>query len=95
MNYKILKDNVIVIIGGGITGLLAGLIWAEQKRYKVIIIEKNRDVGGLLGKINYKNYGIFDIGMHTMFDTGNKDLDKLLFSLLPEKKWQISKGFGK
>lgn len=78
-----------VVVGGGIAGLLAGLLLAERGGRKVIVIERENRVGGLLRCFDYGEYGVFDYGMHNMYETGIAPLDELLFGLLPKDDWQL------
>ena len=82
-------ENVNVVVGGGIAGLLAALLLAEQGGRKVIVIERESRVGGLLRCFDYGEYGVFDYGMHNMYETGIAPLDELLFGLLPKEDWQL------
>ena len=84
--------KVDVVVGGGIAGLLAALLLSEQKKHKVILIERETQVGGLLRCFNYGEHGVFDYGMHNMYETGISALDELLFGLLPDSDWQILEG---
>jgi protoporphyrinogen oxidase len=83
----------IVISGSGITGLVCALLLClKGQGEKIIIIEKNNELGGLLRHFHYGEWGNFDYGMHNLLETGINELDDLLFSLLPEKEWQILEG---
>lgn len=78
-----------VVVGGGIAGLLSALLLAERGGRKVIVIERESQVGGLLRCFDYGQYGVFDYGMHNMYETGIAPLDELLFGLLPKDDWQL------
>lgn len=83
----------IVISGSGISGLLCALLLClKGQGDKIIIIEKNNELGGLLRRFHYGEWGDFDYGMHNLLETGIDELDALLFSLLPEEEWQILDG---
>lgn len=85
--------NKSIIIGSGISGLLRAYYLASKKETEVIIIEKNSEVGGLLRKLDYGDeYGVFDYGMHNIMETGIKELDDFIFSLLDRDDWQILDG---
>lgn len=88
-------QDVDVVVGGGVAGLLASLLLAERNGHKVILIEREKQVGGLLRCFDYGHYGIFDYGMHNMYETGIPPLDELLLGLLPNDDWQILEGCGR
>jgi protoporphyrinogen oxidase len=80
-----------VVAGSGVSGMLSALLLLKHtKGENIYLIEKNAELGGLLRKFDYgEKYGTFDYGMHNMLETGIKELDSLLFGLLPEKEWQV------
>ena len=80
-----IKKNII-IVGSGISGLLANYIL--KKKYNTTIIESSKEIGGLLGSIKYKNM-YFDYGTHIPFKINHNKIDKILFSKLNKKKWNI------
>ncbi len=82
-------SNFDVVVGGGIAGLLAALLMSERRGRRVLIIERENELGGLLRCFDYGEYGVFDYGMHTMYETGIAGLDDLLFGLLPKSDWQL------
>jgi protoporphyrinogen oxidase len=78
----------IVIVGGGITGLIAALLYRKKHPKAIItIIEKNQALGGLLRSFDYGDNGIFDYGIHTLYDTGIPELDTLIRSCIPIEDW--------
>lgn len=82
-----------VIIGGGITGLLAAHVLAQRKDGRsVMVIESADNVGGLLRSFDYGEFGHFDHGTHIMAETGETQLDKLLFDCVPDGDWLILEG---
>jgi protoporphyrinogen oxidase len=80
--------ETIVIVGGGVSALLAALLTRRERPHADIhVVEQSPELGGLLRKIDAGPFGSFDCGMHTMTETGIADLDALLRGLLPEDKW--------
>jgi len=64
-----MKKNHIIIIGAGPTGLATAfelIKLLKNDRYKITIIEKDRQVGGLSKTLSYKGYK-FDLGGHRFY----------------------------
>lgn len=80
-----------VVVGGGISGLVAALLLAERGE-KVMLVEREHELGGLLRCFDYGPAGRFDYGMHNMYETGVPALDDMLFTLLPAQEWQLLEG---
>ena len=82
-----------MIVGGGISGLLAAWLVARKNGdRKVYVVEQNKDVGGLLRSFDYGEFGRYDYGMHNMLETGIAELDELLFGLLNKEEWHLLEG---
>jgi protoporphyrinogen oxidase len=83
----------VVIVGGGIAGLLAAaLIKRLHSRAEIVVLEQSGELGGLLRRVDGGRFGSFDLGMHTLSDTGVPDLDDFLWALLPEDEWDYFSG---
>jgi all-trans-retinol 13,14-reductase len=62
LNGEDMKDNLdVVIIGAGISGLMAGALLAKKGK-RVLILESNVKIGGYLSAFTRKGY-YFDVGM--------------------------------
>jgi protoporphyrinogen oxidase len=74
-----------VIIGGGISGLVsAHALLKGNPSAKITIVEKDKNLGGLLSGIEYKDENLyFDTGTHIFQETGNQELDHLLLNSVP------------
>jgi len=67
------KMETAVIIGAGPAGLTAGYELLKTDKYKVVIIEKTKSIGGISQTANYKGNRI-DIGGHRFFSKSEKVL---------------------
>ena len=85
-------EKNFVVVGGGISGLISALLIAQRRLGRVMVVEREAAVGGLLRSFDYGDHGLFDYGMHNMYDTGIEPLDDLLFGLLPKTDWQLLEG---
>jgi protoporphyrinogen oxidase len=68
--------------------LSAFLLKKKDSLCDVILIEKDKECGGILNSFKYSsNDGIFDYGIHTIYETDIKELDKILNDFLPKDEW--------
>lgn len=83
-----------LVVGGGIAGLFAAaLLKRKHPDRGVIVLEQAPNPGGLLRSFDYGENGMFDIGVHTFYETGNADIDDFFQSVLPEEEWNYLTGF--
>ena len=76
-----MKEN-IVVVGGGIAGIFSALLYSN-KGFKVTLLEKENEIGGLLRSQKLFDEELpFDYGTHFLRQTGNKEIDSLLFKNL-------------
>ena len=61
---KMPKNKLVVIIGAGITGLVAGYYLSEN--YRVIVLEKENFLGGTATNFEYKGFNL-DYGPHKLY----------------------------
>ncbi|MEJ7644376.1 MAG: NAD(P)/FAD-dependent oxidoreductase [Chryseolinea sp.] len=71
-----MKQSEVIIIGSGLGGLVCGAILAKEG-YKVSILEKNKQLGGML-QIFVRDKVIFDTGIHYVGGLGEgQNLNRL------------------
>ncbi len=78
----------ILVIGGGIVGVFAALR-ARQLRpnARIMLIEQDDALGGLLRSDEHPNGLSFDRGTHVLSQTGIRAIDELLFDGLDPAQW--------
>ena len=81
--------QTILVVGGGIVGVFAALR-ARQLRpgARILIVEQDDALGGLLRSDPHANGLLFDRGTHVLSETGVRDIDALLFDDLDEGEWR-------
>ncbi len=78
----------IVIVGGGLPGLFCALVLSEHVRDKDIkIVERGQNLGGLFNSINHKSFGVVDHGMHIIYTTQQKSIDRYISNCMKDEEW--------
>lgn len=83
-----------IIVGGGITGIFCA--YFLKKKYpekETVIIERSSSLGGLLKSVDYGEFGKFDYGVHTFYETGVKTIDDFFLKNQPNNGWQFQEGY--
>ena len=78
-----MNSKKTVIVGSGLSALMMARM---IKKYRdpmasIVIIEKEKQIGGQYGSISYGEYGYFDIGMHIIYETCIPEIDNLFEDL--------------
>lgn len=79
--------STAIVVGGGIAGLLAARLLVRQHD-RVVLVERDRACGGLLGSITDEAGLAFDLGAHVLSETGVPEIDGLLYGGLEEPHWR-------
>lgn len=92
VNFNSSKKNII-ILGGGIPGIFSALyISKKHPEYQVHLVESSGAIGGLYNSFIDEEAGIFDKGMHIIYETCIKEIDEIIRNCLPENEWLFLKG---
>ena len=67
-----------VVVGGGVIGLLSSILLA-RKGQRVVLIERDNYIGGLLSSFESESGAKYDYGTHIPAKTGIKELDEILY----------------
>ena len=78
----------IVILGGGIPGIFSALYLSKLKpECNIYLIESDEKIGGLYNSFEDRDGGIFDKGMHLIYETCIPEIDDVIRNCLPEDDW--------
>jgi len=88
------ENKPIVVVGSGPSGLMQALYLACTRKKKVVVVESKSTIGGLFNSIQTP-WGLVDLGVHVLQETGYKDWDDLLEQVLPSNDWHILEGVHK
>ena len=87
------KNKNIVVLGGGIPGIFSALYLSKiYKSHEIFLIENSSNIGGLYNSINNEDAGIFDKGMHIIYETCDDEIDKVIRSALKDEEWIFLEG---
>lgn len=75
-----------IVAGGGIAGIVSALLLAQQG-WKITLIEREQECGGILRSFRGECGTEFDYGPHILTDTGVPELDELLHGDLDPARW--------
>lgn len=78
------KNNNVLIVGGGILGLSISK-FINKKKWKVTLINAEKNFGGMLSSIKVDN-NFFDYGTHFIRETGHNKIDNILFKKI-KREW--------
>lgn len=91
-NLNSTKKNIIVL-GGGIPGIFSALYIAKKHpEYTVHLLESSEQIGGLYNSFKDEEAGIFDKGMHIIYETCIKEIDEIIRNCLPKNEWLFLEG---
>ena len=69
-----MRRKKVIVIGAGPAGLTAAYELAKTGRYDIIVMEADRQVGGISRTVNYKG-NLIDIGGHRFFSKSDQVLE--------------------
>lgn len=78
-----MAKETVLILGAGPSGLAAAYkLLKEKNKYDVIILEKEKEIGGLCKTINFKKNRM-DYGVHFYRISEYKEVNDLIYNLIP------------
>ncbi|MBK16596.1 MAG: hypothetical protein CMK49_01075 [Prochlorococcus sp. SP3034] len=87
------NEENIVILGGGIPGIFSSLYLSKlYPNSKIHLIESSGQLGGLYNSFNDNEGGVFDKGMHIIYETCIEEIDKIIRECLSPNQWLFLEG---
>lgn len=87
------KSKMIIIVGGGLTGLVTALqVLKLRPQAKIVVLERDRELGGLYNSRAFGEAGLFDFGMHVLYESGDKSIDDTWKAAMPASDWHVYSG---
>ena len=77
MNDKIMVKRDIVIIGGGPAGLAAALAAKKEGAESILILERDKQLGGILNQCIHNGFGLHTGICGTFYPDGKRAADRV------------------
>lgn len=90
-------EETIVFVGGSIISMLMALYYKKKEAYpgKIVILEKNTELGGLYRSLKYEDDIVFDYGVHIYTEINKPEIDKFFIDILGEDEWEYHEGLNR
>src|SRR5687768_10173523 len=75
-----------IVVGGGVSGLLCAIL--ARRDGPVVVLERGAGLGGLLSSRDGPDGTWFDHGTHVPQETGDPEVDALLFAGMTAPPWR-------
>ena len=84
-----MPTKTAIVVGAGIAGLFAGLFLAKRGEYTIHLVERAPETGGLFGSKRFHGGLEYDAGIHYAIESGDKEIDNLLFENMDSEHWHV------
>lgn len=84
-----MPTKTAIISGGGIAGLFAALMLVRSGGYAIHLVEQKPQTGGLFGSTVFDDGLEYDSGIHYAIETGNAEIDSILFEDMDQTNWHV------
>ncbi|MCM0626383.1 FAD-dependent oxidoreductase [Lysinibacillus sp. OL1_EC] len=82
-----MSSNEVLVVGGGIVGIFSA-IYLKKYYNRVVLVERETELGGLLKSKADKNRINFDYGTHIPCETLISEIDEILFNNMSQDEWE-------